>query len=134
MSILSSYRNRLIVAILVSFIVTIIYPTTLSYSELNAKSNILLQVWFCESIILGFILLYFSEFTLSKSIIAVVAGLVLSVMVRVIYDGFLIDPTHHNLWPLEVAIAVFIGGTGSLSGSLLGKGLQFAFKKKKESA
>jgi hypothetical protein len=41
------------------------------------------------------------------------------VMVRVVVDG-LRDSTSHNLWPVEVVIAVFVGGVAALAGTLLG--------------
>ena len=53
--------------------------------------------------------------------VAAVIGSVVpaAVMARVVVDG-LRDSTSHNLWPFEVVIAVFVGGTAALTGSLLG--------------
>jgi hypothetical protein len=41
------------------------------------------------------------------------------VIVRVIVNG-LRDSTSHNLWPLEVVIAAFVGGAAAFVGALLG--------------
>jgi hypothetical protein len=53
-------------------------------------------------------------------VVAVMGSIVPAVvMARVVVDG-LRDSTSHNLWPFEVAIAVFVGGVASLAGTLLG--------------
>ncbi len=41
------------------------------------------------------------------------------VMMRVVIDGVR-DATSHNLWPLEVIIAIFVGGAVALMGALAG--------------
>lgn len=41
------------------------------------------------------------------------------VMTRVVMDGVR-DATSHNLWPLEIIIAVFVGGATALAGTLIG--------------
>jgi len=41
------------------------------------------------------------------------------VMARVLVDGVR-DPTSHNLWPLEMIIAVIVGGGCALLGAILG--------------
>jgi hypothetical protein len=42
-----------------------------------------------------------------------------AVFARVVYDG-LRDPTSHNLWPFEIAIAVGVGLPAALAGAALG--------------
>lgn len=42
-----------------------------------------------------------------------------AVFARVVYDG-LRDPTSHNLWPFEIAIAVGVGLLAALAGAALG--------------
>lgn len=41
------------------------------------------------------------------------------VLLRVLVDA-LRDPTSHNLWPVELVIATFVGGMAALAGTLLG--------------
>ena len=45
--------------------------------------------------------------------------LAVAVLARVIVEG-LRDPSSHNLWPFEVAIALILGFTCSLTGAILG--------------
>jgi hypothetical protein len=47
------------------------------------------------------------------------ASVVMVVMARVLVDGMR-DPTSHNLWPLEVIIALIIGFACSASGAVTG--------------
>lgn len=42
-----------------------------------------------------------------------------AVFARVVHDG-LRDPTSHNLWPFEIAIAIGVGLPAALAGSVLG--------------
>lgn len=42
-----------------------------------------------------------------------------AVLARVIVEG-LLDPTSHNLWPLEIIIAAFLGFVCALAGAIAG--------------
>jgi hypothetical protein len=50
------------------------------------------------------------------------------VMARVVVDG-LRDSTSHNLWPLEVVIATFVGGAAALIGVLLGSAVLWLWRR-----
>ena len=56
-------------------------------------------------------------------ILAVAAGFVLAVLVRVTWETTA-DPTSHNLWPFEVAIAGFFGLLSGVIGVGLARGAQ----------
>jgi hypothetical protein len=51
-----------------------------------------------------------------------------AVMARVVVDG-LRDSTSHNLWPFELAIAIFVGGAAALAGAVLGSALSRLLRK-----
>jgi hypothetical protein len=52
-------------------------------------------------------------------------------MSRVVYD-VAIDPTSHNLWPFEVAIAAFVGVFVVFSGAFVGALLRMAIRRRGE--
>ena len=56
-------------------------------------------------------------------VLAVTAGFVLAVVVRVAWETAA-DPTTHNLWPFEVIVAGFFGMLSGLIGVLLARGVQ----------
>lgn len=51
--------------------------------------------------------------------IAPAAALLAVVVTRIVADTAL-DPTSHNLWPLEIVIASFTGSFSAVTGALLG--------------
>jgi hypothetical protein len=68
-----------------------------------------------------------ASFLATTATLVMVAPVV--VMVRVIRDTA-IDPTSHNLWPVEVAIAVFLGTIVVLAGATVGTVLRLAWNKR----
>lgn len=48
------------------------------------------------------------------------ASLPAAVMARVLVEG-LRDPTSHNLWPLEIVIAAFVGFACAVAGAIVGR-------------
>ncbi|MGH7381348.1 MAG: hypothetical protein ACREKR_03845 [Candidatus Methylomirabilales bacterium] len=54
-----------------------------------------------------------------KTIMVAGAAVPAAVLARVIVDG-LKDPTSHNLWPLEVIIALVVGFVCALAGAIAG--------------
>ena len=56
-------------------------------------------------------------------VVVVAAAVPFAVFARVVADGMR-DPTSHNLWPFEVAIAWVVGFAGAVPGALVGSGLR----------
>jgi hypothetical protein len=61
----------------------------------------------------------FSRRPFARSLWVGAAVLPAAVFARVVYDG-LRDPTSHNLWPFEIAIAIGVGLPAALAGAVLG--------------
>ncbi|MDZ7653555.1 MAG: hypothetical protein U5L03_13910 [Burkholderiaceae bacterium] len=61
----------------------------------------------------------FSRRPFTRSLWVGAAVLPAAVFARVVYDG-LRDPTSHNLWPFEIAIAIGVGLPAALAGAALG--------------
>ena len=53
------------------------------------------------------------------SVLVPAAALPAALMVRVMVEG-LLDPTRHNLWPLALVIALFLGLLVSAGGAVIG--------------
>jgi hypothetical protein len=62
---------------------------------------------------------YLSRRPFARSLWIGAAVLPAAVFARVVYDG-LRDPTSHNLWPFEIAIAIGVGLPAALAGAALG--------------
>ena len=56
-------------------------------------------------------------------VFVVAAAVPFAVFARVVADGMR-DPTSHNLWPFEIAIAWVVGFAGAAPGALVGSGLR----------
>ena len=56
-------------------------------------------------------------------VVVVAAAVPFAVFARVVADGMR-DPTSHNLWPFEVAIAWVVGFAGAGPGALIGSALR----------
>ncbi|GAB2769064.1 hypothetical protein [Salinimicrobium soli] len=55
-------------------------------------------------------------------------GIITALFLRIIAD-VIVDPTDHNLWPLEIAIFVVIAFPSALIGAYLGELVQWVRKK-----
>jgi hypothetical protein len=56
-------------------------------------------------------------------VVVVAAAVPAAVFARAVVDGMR-DPTSHNLWPFEVAIAWMVGLAGAVTGVLIGSVLR----------
>jgi hypothetical protein len=56
-------------------------------------------------------------------VVVVAAAVPAAVFARAVVDGMR-DPTFHNLWPFEVAIAWMVGLAGAVAGALIGSVLR----------
>ena len=63
-------------------------------------------------------------------VVAVIGSVVPTVVLARVVVDWLHDSTSHNLWPFEVVIAVFVGGTAALAGSLLGSLVRLLSRRK----
>jgi hypothetical protein len=62
----------------------------------------------------------FSAASLWKSVVIVAASIPVAVLLRVAAETT-IDPTSHNLWPIEVVIALMLGLVCSGVGAIIGR-------------
>lgn len=70
-------------------------------------------------VLAALLLLAFHAAPFWKSVRIVAAALPASVFARVVVEG-LRDPSSHNLWPLEIVIALLLGFACALAGALAG--------------
>ena len=69
----------------------------------------------------------FSDNRFWRTVLVTGAAVPGAVFARVVFDGFR-DPTSHNLWPLEILIALVVGLTVTVLGSLLGSVFRRLFR------
>lgn len=65
--------------------------------------------------------------TFPSAVLSTAAAVPAAVMARVIVEGVM-DPTSHNLWPFEVAIALGVGVRYALVGAIVGSGVALLIK------
>ena len=90
----------------------------LPYAQVSMPSNPSGWIWLVGAAASGALGAHLVRGGLLAPVAAVGAGFVLAVMLRVSVETSA-DPTSHNLWPFEVAIAGSIGAVGALAGVLL---------------
>ena len=90
----------------------------LPYKQVSMPSNPSGWIWLAGAAASGALGAHLVRGGLLAPVAAVVAGFALAVMLRVSVETSA-DPTSHNLWPFEVAIAGGIGAVGALAGVLL---------------
>ncbi len=93
------------------------------YSEVSMPSSPSGMTWLVLGALAGLLAGWMLRARVRTPVLAVTAGFVLAVMLRVAIETGR-DPTSHNLWPFEVAIAGGIGTVAALLGVLLARGMQ----------
>ena len=116
-------RIWLPIAFLASLGAVGIFYWMIPYDEVNLPDSLMVP----GMIVVGFAALALRAFRVAPfwRITGVVgASVPAAVFARVIWDGVQ-DPTSHNLWPLEVVIALLVGlafaFAGALAGSLIAR-------------
>jgi len=95
----------------------IIYWTIPIY-DIALLSRLFIVKWCLPVILIGLISFPIGKKRPLNSSILITIGFVSAIIVRIIYDTVIIDPTSHNLWPFEIVISIcitfpiaFIGST-----------------------
>ena len=89
------------------------------YQEVSMPDHPAASDWFLLGALAGLLAGYLLRQRMWIPVLAVIAGFVLAVLGRVAVETAR-DPTSHNLWPLEMIIAVIVGGGCALLGAILG--------------
>lgn len=93
------------------------------YGGLNLP-NALYGPGLIAGVLLSVLLVFLFKTPFWRAVVIIAVCFPAAVLARVIVEGVQ-DPTSHNLWPLEIIIASFLGFfcalTGAVSGSLLAK-------------
>jgi hypothetical protein len=97
----------------------------LAYEQVSLPGNPSGWLWLAGAAASGALGAHLVRGGLLAPVAAVVAGFVLAVMLRVSVETSA-DPTSHNLWPFEVAIAGGIGAAGALAGAGIARLVQRA--------
>lgn len=111
-------QNLLLIAFVVSFFAVGISYWFIPYNKVNLPNALLgpsLLVVFLSALILRL----YGNVTFWKAVNIVGASMPAAVFARVIVEGVK-DLTSHNLWPLEVIIALFVGFFCALIGVVIG--------------
>ena len=94
-----------ILVILTGLILGGIAYWTQSYSELNIQdSSIIPIMWTAGPFFGALILMFLLKEKPWRLALLISCGFILAVFGRIVYDLVFIDPTHHNLFPFELAI------------------------------
>lgn len=127
----SIFKDTLSILIIgLSFLVGGIIYWTIPIADIALLSKQFLIKWCVPVLLIGFISFPIGKKRPLLSSILITIGFVSAILVRIIYDTVNIDPTSHNLWPLEIAISICITFPISLIGSTI---IFFTFRKRVES-
>jgi len=95
---------------------TILWPVP--YADVSLLESAFVVRWLVAAAIAGFAGRWFARFAAPRTAALVAAGFGLATSGRIVVE-VAADPTNHNLWPVEIAIALAIGFAGSMVGALL---------------
>jgi hypothetical protein len=112
-------RNGLPIAFLLSFLAVGVPYWLIPYSKLNLPSA-LMEPGLCVVIGAALILQLRGAASFWKIVTMVGIAVPAAVFARVVWDG-LSDPTSHNLWPIEIIIALSLGFSCAVVGAVAGK-------------
>lgn len=105
-------------AFAVSFFVVGLPYWQIPYNKVNLP-NALLDYGLIVVAVAALLARWLGKSSLAKAILVVGASVPAAVIARVMVDTAK-DPTSHNLWPFELAIALVIGFAASAVGALIG--------------
>ncbi|MBN1237823.1 MAG: hypothetical protein JXB36_04940 [Gammaproteobacteria bacterium] len=116
MSVLEKYSLRLTFAL--SFLVVGVPYWLIPYDSVNVPNALYGPGLFVVGLS-AFALRLHRTATLRKVVLVIGGAVPAAVFARVAVEG-VIDPTSHNLWPLEVVIALFVGFAVALPAAVVG--------------
>lgn len=113
--------NRSIISALIIIIVSVFaaatFYWTMPYADIDKTSP---TGWFGAAFLAGIICGVFSEKHFARSGLLVTVGFALAIALRVVYDTTFVDPTSHNLFPIEVIIWSVMAAIPAFIGTLVG--------------
>ncbi|HZM26217.1 MAG TPA: hypothetical protein VFB89_02580 [Gemmatimonadales bacterium] len=115
---------RLIGSVLAGLLACGITLWPVPYEKVSLPENPAGSTWFLLGAVAGLLAGYLLKQKKRVPVLAVAGGFVLAVLGRVAVETSR-DPTSHNLWPFEVAIAGVIG----LGAAVVGVGLARLFQR-----
>ena len=115
----SIFNDKLSLLIIgLSLLVGGIIYWTIPIDDIALLSRQFIVKWCLPVILIGLISFPIGKKRPLNSSILITIGFVSAIIVRIIYDTVIIDPTSHNLWPFEIVISIcitfpiaFIGST-----------------------
>lgn len=77
------------------------------------------KVWVGVSFILGFAATYFNRKNFAVSALIVTAGFTTAALFRIFFDLIFVDPTSHNLFPIELVMYGLMSFIPAMAGAFL---------------
>jgi hypothetical protein len=111
-------ENWLPIAFLLSFLAVGIPYWLIPYNQVDLPSA-LIKPGLLVVVFAALLLRSRKAATFWKAVTMLAASVPAAVFARVLWDG-LFDPTSHNLWPLEVVIALLVGFACAFTGAIVG--------------
>lgn len=111
-------KNWLSIAFLLSFLAVGVPYWLIPYNKVNLP-NALMEPGLFLVVCAPLVLRACSVSTFWRTLTIVGAAVPAVVITRVVWDG-LKDPSSHNLWPVEVIIALILGFACALGGAVVG--------------
>lgn len=121
-------RERILIFIIAVCLVTGILYWPVPYPEIDGSPSFFKQA--AVAFLGGTVAMTFLKRGFFFSSVAVTAGSVLAVVIRVIYDIVFYDPTSHNLWPIELFFSVLLIFPVAAVGAAIGYSIFFLIKKR----
>ena len=118
----SLLSTRRIVVLALGFVTAGALLWPIAYDDVELLSRSFLLPWAFAGSVVGLAGQSFLREQVVKTAVIVALGYACATFGRVVVEG-VADPTSHNLWPFEVAIALSVGFAAGLLGGLLGAGL-----------
>ncbi len=115
-----SYRRFTLAGLVAGFIVgaAALYP--IPYNDLDYWSAIPAAIWAIGLVVVAAGLKFWFRTPAIRTALVTSGGLVIALLARIVVE-VAIDPTDHNLWPFEVALAVIVSLPSALAGAFFAK-------------
>ena len=109
-------KTDLIVFIIVTVVATVI---RFSASAETVEGSAHTKIWVGVSFILGFAATYFNRKKFAVSAVIVTSGFIAAALFRIFFDLIFVDPTSHNLFPIELIMYGLMSFIPAMAGAFL---------------
>ncbi|HCE58610.1 MAG TPA: hypothetical protein DER09_12480 [Prolixibacteraceae bacterium] len=110
-------KNKTVVLILLSTLLAGIFRWTVSYEGIENGNHWLF--WIIGAALAGIFSVIF-ERNIFKAAVFITTGFVTAVVFRIIFDIIFIDPTSHNIFPIEIIIWAVLAFIPAILGAVIG--------------